>query len=66
MSQLAVVLQNVIVLYTLGDSYLLRDRENISQVFVRNICQLFAVFYQLGIESIFQHAKLRFPTFWDD
>lgn len=49
MGQPAVVLQNVIVLYTLGDGYLLRDRENISQVFVRNICQLFAVFYQRSI-----------------
>jgi len=66
MGQPAVVLQNVIVLYTLGDGYLLRDRENISQVFVRNVCQLFTVFYQLDIESIFRHAKLRLPTFWDD
>lgn len=45
MGQPAIVLQNVIVFCPLGDGDLLRDRENISQVFVRNIDQLLPVVF---------------------
>lgn len=63
MGQPAIVLQNVIVFCPLGDGDLLRDRENISQVFVRNIDQLLPVVYQPDIESISRRDKLDFPRF---
>jgi len=47
----------------LGDGDLLRDRENISQVFVRNIDQLLPVVYQPDIESISRRDKLDLPRF---